>query len=85
MQCLKINFDKKKVQRCPETTHRILLGFSLACSHQKILVCYGNDLCFIALSSSGMQQLLVLCDLYATHHQLSYNATQLLFLCFKPN
>ena len=25
---------KKKVQRCPETTHRILLGFSLACSHQ---------------------------------------------------
>ena len=29
-----IDFDKKKVQRCPETTHRILLGFSLACSHQ---------------------------------------------------
>ena len=27
-----IDFDKKKVQRCPETTHRILLGFSLACS-----------------------------------------------------
>ena len=29
-------FDKKKVQRCPETTHRILLGFSLACSHQML-------------------------------------------------
>ena len=27
-------FDKRKVQRCPETTHRILLGFSLACNHQ---------------------------------------------------
>ena len=24
---------KRKVQRCPETTHRILLGISLACSH----------------------------------------------------
>ena len=26
----------KKVQRCPEITHRILLGVSLACSHHSV-------------------------------------------------
>ena len=38
-------------------------------------ICYADDLCLIALSSSGMQHLLDLCSVYATNHQLSYNAT----------
>ena len=39
----------------------------------------------IALSSSGMQHLLDLCSVYATNHQLSYNATKSFSLRFKPN
>ena len=27
---------ERKAQRCPETTHRILLGFSLTCSHHAV-------------------------------------------------
>ena len=38
-------------------------------------LCYADDLCLIALSSSGMQCLLDICDKYATGHQLTYNAT----------
>ena len=45
-------------------------------------ICYADDVCLIALSSSGMQHLLDLCDLYATNHQLSYNVAKSLFLCF---
>ena len=48
-------------------------------------ICYAEDLCLIALSSSGMQHLLDLCSLYATNYQLSYNATKTFSLCFKPN
>ena len=48
-------------------------------------ICYVDDLCLIALSSSGMQHLLDLCSVYATNHQLSYNATKSFSLCFKPN
>ena len=44
-------------------------------------ICYADDLCLIALSSSGMQHLLDLCRVYATNHQLSYNATKSFFLC----
>ena len=43
-QCLKIYFDKKKVQRCPETTHRILLGFLLGWAK----TVYGYTLCDLA-------------------------------------
>ena len=32
-----------------------------------------------------MQHLLDLCSVYATSHQLSYNATKSFSLCFKPN
>ena len=39
-------------------------------------ICYADDLCLIALSSCGMQHLLDLCSVYATNHQLSYNATK---------
>ena len=47
-------------------------------------LCYADDLCLIALSSSGMQCLLDICDKYATGHQLTYNATKSFTLCFKP-
>ena len=48
-------------------------------------ICHADDLCLIALSSSRMQHFLDLCSVYATNHQLSYNATKLFSLCFKPN
>ena len=48
-------------------------------------LCYADDLCLIALSSSGMQCLLDICDKYATGHQLTYNATKSFTLCFKRN
>ena len=48
-------------------------------------ICYADDLCLIALSSSGMQHLLDLCSVYATNYQLSYNTTKSFSLCFKPN
>ena len=47
-------------------------------------LCYADDLCLIAFSSSGMQCLLDICDKYATGHQLTYNATKSFTLCFKP-
>ena len=47
-------------------------------------LCYADDLCLIALSPSGMQYLLDICDKYATGHQLTYNATKSFTLCFKP-
>ena len=47
-------------------------------------LCYADDLCLFALSSSGMQCLLDICDKYATGHQLTYNATKSITLCFKP-
>ena len=47
-------------------------------------LCYADDLCLIALSSSGIQSLLDICDKYATGHQLTYNATKSFTLCFKP-
>ena len=47
-------------------------------------LCYADDLYLIALSSSGMQYLLDICDKYATGHQLTYNATKSFTLCFKP-
>ena len=31
-------------------------------------ICYADDLCLFALSSSGMQHLLDLCSVYATNH-----------------
>ena len=47
-------------------------------------LCYVHDLCLIALSSSGMQCLLDICNKYVTGHQLTYNATKSFALCFKP-
>ena len=45
-------------------------------------LCYA-DLCLISLSSSGMQQLLHICNEYAAEHQLIYNGSKSFSLCFK--
>ena len=37
-------------------------------------LCYADDLCFISLSSAGMQKLLGICSKYAIDHSLTYNA-----------
>ena len=46
-------------------------------------LCYADDLCLISLSSSGMQQLLHICNEYAAKHQLIYNGSKSFSLCFK--
>ena len=46
-------------------------------------LCYAGDICLISLSSSGMQQLLNICQNYATNHQLLYNGAKSFSLCFK--
>ena len=46
-------------------------------------LCYADDLCLISLSSSGMQQLLHICNKYAAEHQLLYNGSKSFSLCFK--
>ena len=46
-------------------------------------LCYADDLCPIDLSSSGMQQLLHICNEYAAEHQLIYNGSKSFSLCFK--
>ena len=48
-------------------------------------LCYADDICLISLSSSGMQQLLTICQNYATNHQLMYNGAKSFSLCFKNN
>ena len=45
-------------------------------------LCYAN-LCLISLSSSGMQQLLHICNEYGAEHQLIYNGSKSFSLCFK--
>ena len=42
-----------------------------------------NHLCYV--SSNGMQQLLNICQNYATNHQLLYNGAKSFSLCFKDN
>ena len=39
-------------------------------------LCYADDVYLISLSSSGMQQLLDICQNYATNHQLLYNGVK---------
>ena len=46
-------------------------------------LCYADDLCLISLSSSGMQQLLHICNEYAAEHQLICNGSKSFSLCFK--
>ena len=46
-------------------------------------LCYADDLCLSSLSSSGMQQLLHICNTYAAEHQLLYNGSKSFSLCFK--
>ena len=46
-------------------------------------LCYTDDICLISLFSSGMQQLLNICQNYASNHQLLYNGAKSFSLCFK--
>ena len=46
-------------------------------------LCYADDLCLISLSSTGMQQLLNICQNYAMDQQLLYNGSKSYFLYFK--
>ena len=48
-------------------------------------LCYADDLFLISLSSSGIQQLLNICQSYATNHLLLYNDAKSFSLCFKNN
>ena len=45
-------------------------------------LCYADGICHINLSSSEMQQLLNICQNYATNHQLLYNGAKSFSLCF---
>ena len=42
-------------------------------------------MCLISFSSSGMQQLLNVCDSFSIEHSLLYNGTKSYSLFFKPN
>ena len=46
-------------------------------------LCYADDLRLISLSSSGMQQLLHICNTYVAEHQLLHNGSKSFYLCFK--
>ena len=48
-------------------------------------LCYADDICLIALSSSAMQQLLNICHTYSTEHSLLYTGNKSFSLCFKPS
>ena len=48
-------------------------------------LCYADDICLIALSSSAMQQLLNICHTYFTKHSLWYNGNKSFSMCFKPS
>ena len=47
-------------------------------------LCYADDICLIALSSSAMQQLLNICHTYSTEHSLLYNGNKSFSMCFNP-
>ena len=46
-------------------------------------ICYADDICLIALSSSAMQQLLNICHTYSTEQSLLYNGNKSFTTCFK--
>ena len=48
-------------------------------------LCYADNLCFISISSRGMQQLLNFCEEYASEHKLLYNhnGSKSFVRCFK--
>ena len=48
-------------------------------------LCYAGDICLISLSLDRIQQLLNICQNYATNHQLLYNGAKSFSLCFKNN
>ena len=44
---------------------------------------YADDLCFISMSSAGMQRMLNICKDYAEQHSLHYNGSKSFSVCFK--
>ena len=69
--CVELSrFLSRRLQNVSQNIHN--LSYIILNNH----LCYADDLCLIALSSSGMQCLLDICDKYATGHQLTYNATK---------
>ena len=44
---------------------------------------YADDICLISLSSTGIQQVLNMCQSYATGRLLLYNGSKSYYLCFK--
>ena len=48
-------------------------------------LCYADDICLIALSSSAMQQVLNICHTYSAEHSLLYNGNKSFSMCFKPS
>ena len=48
-------------------------------------ISYADDLCLLSISSAGMQRLLNICEEYGVDHDLIYNSTQSMCMCFKTN
>ena len=77
MLCVNMVFMNNLCVSLNHSSHGGSLGGNLI-SH----LCHADDLCLIALSSSGMQCPLDIYDKYVTGHQLTYNATESFVLCF---
>ena len=43
---------------------------------------YADDVCLLSLSSEGMQNILDICDKYAIEHDLIFNETKTMYMCF---
>ena len=48
-------------------------------------ISYADDLCLLSISSAGMQRLLNICEEYGVDHDLIYNSTKSMCMCFKTN
>ena len=45
---------------------------------------YADDVCLLSLSSEGMQNILDICAKYAIEHDLIFNETKTMYMCFSP-
>ena len=43
---------------------------------------YADDVCLLSLSSEGMQNILDICAIYAIEHDLIFNETKTMYMCF---
>ena len=46
-------------------------------------LCYAYDVCLLSLSSEGMQNILDICAKYAIEHDLIFNETKTMYMCFR--